>query len=383
MQRARPGTAGMRALAVAVALAAVAVAWPPRPASALEVRRGDEVVVPADRRLAGDLVASGRSVEVLGTVEGDLIALAERVVVRGTVGGDVIAMAREVQVQGRVDGDLRAAGQRVAVAGQVAGNAAALAERAEVTAGGSVGGSWLSASRRLVLRGTVAREVTAAAEEIALAGTAGRGARLWVDRLSLAAGARIGGPLVYTSRNEARIDAGATVAGAVSRLEPPAPEGGAELARWGMAWLRVAGFTVTGLALLALLPAARTRFRWPLARRPLRTLAAGLGVLFGLPAAALVLALSLVGLPLAVLSLLALPLAVYLSQIPFSLALGEWLLGRIPAAARWPWPVHFLAGVAATTLLVRAPYAGPLFALGFVAASLGAAVLGLAGREAG
>src|SRR5205085_2828070 len=83
----------MSALALAVAL--------PRPASATEIRHDESVLIPSTQVIHSDLIASGASVRIDGTVEGDLIAFTGILIVTGHVTGDIIAFAGQMWLRGR------------------------------------------------------------------------------------------------------------------------------------------------------------------------------------------------------------------------------------------------------------------------------------------
>lgn len=137
-----------------------------------KLRSGEEVLVPADAVVEGDLYASGGLVRVEGTVDGDLLVSAGQVQVTGTVTGDLWAGGGTISIDGDVGGDVRMAGGRVAIAGTVgedvfvAGGQVRLASSAEVgedllfgvgqmTLSGAITGDVLGRAGTYVSRGTI------------------------------------------------------------------------------------------------------------------------------------------------------------------------------------------------------------------------------------
>lgn len=78
-------------------------------------RLGGSVVIRADERIAGDVVAIGGTVDVLGDVVGDVVAIGGAVAVDGKVSGDVVAVGGEIILgpTALVDGDVTTVGGTV------------------------------------------------------------------------------------------------------------------------------------------------------------------------------------------------------------------------------------------------------------------------------
>lgn len=79
------------------------------------IRFGGGVVIRADERVNGDVVAFGGSIEMLGEVRGDVVAVGGSVTVDGIVSGDVIAVGGSVALgpNAQVGGDLTVVGGSV------------------------------------------------------------------------------------------------------------------------------------------------------------------------------------------------------------------------------------------------------------------------------
>jgi len=91
---------------------------------AQDVRKGD-FVVPKGEVWRKDVVVTG-SVLVDGTVEGDCISLGGPVTVNGTVSNDVAAMGGAVTINGVVKGDVSAIGGAMLIAGSVDGDVSSI-----------------------------------------------------------------------------------------------------------------------------------------------------------------------------------------------------------------------------------------------------------------
>lgn len=87
-------------------------------------RSGDEIIVPANETVQGDLYLSGGDITVNGPVNGDLFIAGSNVVVNGDVKGDLYAVGGQIELNGQVDGDVAAAGGDITLSrGRVSGDA--------------------------------------------------------------------------------------------------------------------------------------------------------------------------------------------------------------------------------------------------------------------
>jgi len=101
--------------------------------------RHDDVTVAKGETVAGDVVTSG-AIRVEGTVAGNCVSFGGRVEVPGEVRGDVVSVGGSVDLAGSSRGDLSAIGGSVRVSGKVGGDVAAIGGDVALDKGASVGG---------------------------------------------------------------------------------------------------------------------------------------------------------------------------------------------------------------------------------------------------
>jgi len=101
--------------------------------------RHDDVTVAKGETLKGDLVTSG-AIDVEGVVEGNCVSLGGRVNVPGEVRGDVVALGGPIDLAGSSQGDLAAVGGSVRVSGTVRGDLAAVGGDVALAKGAAIGG---------------------------------------------------------------------------------------------------------------------------------------------------------------------------------------------------------------------------------------------------
>jgi anti-sigma factor RsiW len=343
------------------------------------------------------LAERGSQTVVVGaaeTIDDTLIAAADTVIVEGVVKGDLIAFAREVRVDGKVLGSLAGLAKHLELNGQVDGDVYTLQESLSVR--GKVGRSIHAGAKRLVLdgAGSVAHDLRGGAEEARVAGAVGRGLTLYAtwselagkvggpvllrgERAAVRDSAQVGGDLSVTvpKKANAEVAAGAAIQGTTQVLEAPWEMGcrHQEVSRlsqpqfylWQLLWL--VGALVTGALLHWLAPGA-------FALQPSSTVDAlksmGLGflVLFVTPIAAIVAGITVIGLPVGVITLAAWGAALLLSSVLASAWLGRMVLRR-PALDLRNLLLALLVGQLILRVARPLPYVGGL--VGFVSLILG------------
>ena len=337
----RPSSA--RLLAFALVVAVVSVGAVPGVAAA-EQRAGPTVVVGPDEAV-DSLTATGGTVVVRGTVRGDVEVYAASVVVAesGVVEGSLRAYAGSLRVEGVVEGNT------IAYAGSVS-----LGER------GRIDGSLGAAAGEVTVAGTVGGDVTAGAALLTLAPTASVANDVNYDgRLDRAAGATVGGEVLAVD------DLG--LGPSVPALPPGA------LFLYGV---------LSNLLVGAILLFATGEFTVSVAENAVletvASLRAGLLSLVVAPLAVLVLAVTVVGLPVAAVFVLAVPALGWVASVLGRFALGAWLVSYAdvdrPAAG-------LVTGVVLVALLARLPVGvGTLVRAVVLTVGLGAAVVELRAR---
>lgn len=364
--------------AVGAALAALAlVGLAPQRARAVEPRSGETVDVRPEEVVDDDVFATGQVVTIAGTVRGDVIAFAQTVVIRGRVEGDVIAAAQTIDVRGDVGGSARLAAQSITVSGRIGRNLTTASQQVSVLQPARVEGNWLAAAQEVAHSGVLGRGLVAGAEEVRLAGTVTRDVRLGVGRLVVEPGAVVGGTLTYRSPRKGFIDPAARI-GAV-RFTPeadyPVEEPGPRRISVFRV-LRFAGFVLFGLLLVNVFPRTADRFRHHLERGPLTSLLLGFAMLVAAPVGLLLVAITVLGLPVALFLAAAYLGAIYVGQMFLYAALVAWVWERLrqsPLAAGW----GLVLGSAVTTVLGFVPYVGTVVHLISASWAMGLAALSL------
>jgi cytoskeletal protein CcmA (bactofilin family) len=297
-------------------------------------------------------------------------AVTGTIIVRGTVTGDVSGAAGEVHVTetGTVDGSVSTAGEKVRIDGEVDGDVSGGSESLEVTETARIGGDVEGGTAHLLIDGRVDGDV-----------------RVGADRVELGPNASVGGEFRYDADEFTR-DPGATVEGGVVHdrslrrdctlpINDCAPAVGAFAApTWLGAGYALLANLLLGAVLLVVVPEFSSGIASRVAEDPVRTGGAGLLALFGVPLVLVLFALTVVGLPIAVLGAIGFGFAVWVGAIYGQYAVGTWVLRRAGRENQW---LALVAGVLGFTVLGAIPVIGTVLGMSALLLGLGALALGL------
>jgi anti-sigma factor RsiW len=280
----------------------------------------------------GALVVSCESLEIDGIVVGDVIAFCERIALRGEIEGSLVVVTRELELRGRVADAVIAAAHQAVLEGSVGASAYLGGERLVLRPGGRIARDAFFGGERVRVEGEVGRDLTMLGERLEVEGEVGRDVEARAERIALLAGARIGGDLAAHLPDQEHLEVadGAVIAGAsdVAVLD------GHRHTLWSRyrdgrfyTWLAV-GFAASFLIGLILHAVAPSWFsgRIETGRDFFGSL--GLGAAFAVlgPLACVLLALTVVGIPAALLGLAVWAACLYLGAVVVAALIGRSLV---------------------------------------------------------
>lgn len=297
---------GSKALMAALVL--MALAGPVRAEMQIETVGGDTLMTgtgpTAPLAAARDVVAAGATVTLGGSIAQDMHAMGFDVEIDATTAGDLTAMGFSVGLRGPVGGDLTASGftMRLSSAAEVGGNARLAG--GTITIDGPVRGSLAAMGADVILNAEITGD-----------------ARITAETISFGPQARIGGTLTYSTPERVDIPASVIAAERVTYTELDhrgrMRDAGEMWSDWEYPVLPtfmslLGGFLVTlgfffvlGAIFLSLMPKKVARLEHVITERPGMALLSGvigLSILFGLVPIS---ALTIVGIPLVPIILLA------------------------------------------------------------------------------
>jgi len=354
----------------------------PTPAQALEIRRGEDVVtIAASETIEDTLLVAAETILIEGTVTGDIVAVGRRVNVSGTVGGNLITFAEFITVSGNVGGSaLGAAASFDLHGGQVQGDVWLAGEKVNIDREASVAGNATVATESATIEGSIGRDLHAFAETVEVSGNLGEDLEAFSAHLRLLGDASVAGDVRFHTHNKDQLhrDAGVQVGGTVEFLDMPKEFDrenrytSLEFYLWQIARLLAA--VIVGIALFWLIPSLRST-SFGTGVDALKTAGFGLLALIGVPIFAVLLAVTVVGIPLSVIVLAGWGLTIYLAKIIVGAVVGRMMLSEETSL-----PVILLAGLAAVIVMINIPFIGGVISVALTLVGLGLLVQHLLGN---
>jgi cytoskeletal protein CcmA (bactofilin family) len=286
------------------------------------------------------------------SVPGDLIFAGRRTLLRGTVGGDYLVAAGEQEIGGRVRGSVRAVGGEVHVRGVVDRNATVAGGNVSLDSAGVIEKNAYFAGGSVQITGTVRGGLAAAGGNVTINGVVGGDVQVAGEELHIGPRTQIAGNLRYkVPPKNVRIDSAARISGTVTAL-PVESE-------WGVKrWLWLLGLLLVGVVVVALFPQFSAEAAEILSRRPIMAALIGLGWLFLSLVAIAVLWFTVIGIPLAVLTMISYLVLLFLADIPVAVWVGRRLLSIRQGGRPRGVVVNYLVGGLVLLIVMLIPVIG-------------------------
>jgi hypothetical protein len=306
-------------------LAAMFAFLVPATSHAAEVRKAERVEVAASEIIDDNLIALAQTVIIDGHITGDAVVFASSVTIRGTIDGNLITAAKQVEIEGVVAGSVVTAGQSVYV-GALQGSQLYAAGRSVTLDAVSLSGDAVLAGWRVDVSGSVGRDVHATGQRVAIEAELQRDLVVTGDDLYVGHDASIGHDLQahVDDADDLVVAAGASINGSTGVFDD----------------LDDSRFDDFGFYLREFL----------------------------IPIAAVIVAVTLIGLPLALAALGWYAVALYLGKLLVAAEIGRRML-RMSGDKRAEVVLSLLLGLLILAVLVELPIVGGL--LGFVLAVFG------------
>ena len=342
------------------------------PVLAAELRQGDTVTVASGEVIDDDLYIAGGTIIIDGTINGDLIAGGGIITVNGTVNGSIMAAGGTVNINGEVTHAVRVIGGTLNISGTIGRDLLVASGEFSMASTAEIGGDLLLGAGTARIDGLIKGDINSG-----------------VEHLSIASTASIQGEITYISENEANIQSGAQIIGTITHKLPNIkerlavgtnrlPNVGERLAPaigLGLG-ARVIGFLMTlvvGIVIILIAPKRMKAITESIRTRPWASLGWGAIILIFTPIAALIVCITIIGIPLGLITLVLYGIAIHLTQLFAGLYIGQLIIGSSrKVGSRGALVGALVLGLAIFSLLKLIPYLGGIIGLAAVLFGLGA-----------
>ena len=336
------------------------------------------------RTFGSDYFAAGGMLNLTDPVAGDAFLAGAQVNTASEVKGDLMAAGAEVSIGGGIGDDLYVAGGEVQVDAIVAGNARVAGGEVGLGPATVVDGSVSLSAGRIRFEGSTRGYLQASGGVVHIDGTVDSDAEVRAEEIEIGPETRIAGKLIVHGPRAPTIPAGAQIAGGVEfhegdvswRVEEHEVARDVRTVAHGVgSLLWIIGVFVAGTLFTLAFPGYSARAADWIGREPLRSLGLGFVLLICLPVLAVLLIITIVGIPLAlILVMLYVPLlflgwvtaALFVARKGLSLVrrdhpastgmtllalllavLALWALGQVPVLGGWVTFAALLLGIGA------------------------------------
>lgn len=347
-------------------------------------RAGNNIIITANETIDRSFFATGDTVTISGTINGDLYAVGGTIFVNGTINGDLLAAGGVINVMGEVSQDIRVAGGQITIGGSVGQNITMAGGNLDILPSADIQGSIVAAGGNLIISSPIQGNINAGVGNLTLSESVQGDIEAAVGNMTLTPQAAVSGDLNYWSDQELNLAQGASVSGRISRNDPEQTMQefeGAEQATEaaGKVFLttgRIVLFLsllIIGALLIWMAPNYTKRTSDKIAEIPLKAGLIGFLALVVTPLAAVLLMITLIGLPLGLILLATYFVYLYISKIFFIYWVGGFASEKLDRNLTAIWV--FVLGIVIYAVIALIPIVGGLMRLVAMLLGLGAMIV--------
>lgn len=338
----------------------------PITAQAFSTEVNDNIYIGKNEAVDGNFYATGKSITIDGVVSGDVICAAQTITINGIVEGDIIAAAQNINFNGDVKGNIRVMANYLNVNGVVGKNLNVFSSVTTFSKNSKIAWDAVIFSNASEIRGIIEGNLHGSISDTVITGKIGRNVDLIIDEkgsnssLVINKEAVIAGDLNYTSLTDASIESESSIAGQINKTQAQKKS-----FNWSVfVWMRIFGIFSALLVALAMWflwedgvskSLANINRKWGL------NLLSGLIIFGTILFASVIMAITVIGLPLAFVLLIMGATVFYLGKIISAIFVGNFLVSYF---TKKKLPVlSIVIGIIIAWLLFSIPYVGWILSL--------------------
>jgi len=324
------------------------------------------IFLPEDMIIDNIYWAAAQNLNISAQMKDDVYLAGLSVNVNGPIEGDLIVAGKNIVINSEIKGNLRAVGDTIIIKGKVHKNITIVGNIITLAAESEVGNNLLVAGGNIELNGKINKNLYAAGGNLILNNEILGSAYLMVDpegALAIYPKANIHNNLEYTAKVLADKKAGALIGGQekltqwkMETKRPIATKFNLFFLTWWLAGLF--GSIVVGLVLVIIFKDYTLKVEKQIDKNILMAILKGLVFLIVTPIALVILSITIIGLPLAVIMGFLYGIILYLTKIFVGIYLGERIIRLINKKIEIPLLWSMICGLAIIYLLCLIPYFG-------------------------
>lgn len=328
----------MKRLFPTIALCALALLGASHSARAIEWMQTNTFLVPPDTVETREIALWADQARIQGTLGDDLMALSDRFDFTGHADENLCVAGNLATFGGTIGRHLRVAAKVVEVDGAIGHNASLAGQTVFVKKTGRIGGESLLVGETVMVEGTLVGRARILAKQATLAGRFEGPVRIAAERIVLMPGASFGGDVVYSAEDELLPGERVEMKGRLIRKPLAYGSTPSEDEKDGASWTGklagafffYVGALLTGWIFQMIAPRWMARAGQAILASPGKAMLTGLITFAAMPMIALVLMISVVGLPAGLILLTLYGALLYLAKLAVGVALAARFMRRMP-----------------------------------------------------
>jgi cytoskeletal protein CcmA (bactofilin family) len=345
---------------------------------AAETKSGDPIYIAKDEIVNGNFYAAGETITVDGTISGDLIVIAQTINVNGRVEGDIIAAGQNITINGEVGGNIRIAGNSLTVNGSAIRNINAFGTNIVLGPNSRIGWDAYLAGAIVEARGIIDGSLLGRSGQALIAGKVGKNIDFRLSNNSLNAPlvisseAIVNGDIIYSSDKAAQISDKASLAGKIQQKPIQNQTDNNRFLLWLWSKLfSVFSALAVGLIMIFIGKNITNHILSKMSEAPTKMLLPGIVLTFSLLPIALLLTITIIGLPLALIISASWLIMIYIAKILTAIVAGQLIIKKLTRRddPSLSWPL--IVGIIVCWLVFAIPYVGWLFGLAAIIFGVG------------
>ena len=368
-----------------IAIASLAL-MAPQAVLAFEIMADESVVVARNQVIDGNLYAAGNNISIDGNVQGDVICGGQNIVINGNVDGSVICVGQSILVNGVVKGSVRTAGNSINIASNIGQNLMVFGANVIVGDTAIIGWDTMIGAAFADIRGKIGRDLHGGAANVNITGSVGGDIDLSVSsnsseekrgikvinqkdkksNLTIGESAIVGGVINYKSNNEIRVIKGAQINGKINREEfrkKHQEHSGVGFGFLGYFLYSILSTLIVGFVFIKLCSKKLSKITDTMCGNKLNMIGRGTLIVLLAPIVALIIAFSIIGIPLSLLILAVWIISMYLAKVLVAIMIGRKITEKYWKAKKTSLGWALLIGVVALKLVISIPIIGWILCL--------------------
>ncbi len=334
---------------------------------AYTVKNDDVVTISRDEVIEGSLFVSSSILDIDGVVNGDVFCISPKLEISGTVNGDIICIGENASISGTTTGDIRIAFGTAKIDGVIMGNTSVLTDYIEVQDTAMLGGEFLLLSNKAQLAGEVASDLYGAVNSANISSFVGGDVSLRqvngflsdkeLGEFKLLSGATIEGDFNFKSSRDYKKEEGVIIGGEERKTIKVDEK---EDYSGDIFWSLVVIFSniLIALVLISLFKNFVNSVSGIIKTQSIKSLWLGLLVFLLFPISFILLLLTMIGIPFAVLLLFIFLGIILISKSIVSIVLGEKILELLKSKNKDSLNLSAVVGAVALFIVVSIPLIG-------------------------